>query len=84
MGTILPNSPFGKTDFQNLGEYHKKGSHLGLLLPNGEVIINFEAGTSHSVLAGIAKTLKAKMIIVTGTWTFEPDKDQEYREVYNG
>lgn len=74
MVNLLPNSPFGQTQFEALGEFQRKGSHTGLLLPDGQVLINFNENTSHSVLVGIAKALHADLITVTGTWSFVPDE----------
>jgi hypothetical protein len=75
MGNVInPNSPFSKTNFQAFEEFSKPGILEGLLLPNGEVLVNFEHNTSTHTLFGIARQLNAEVISVKGTWQFVPDK----------
>lgn len=78
---MLPDSPFAKTNMQPLGTFQKKGSHVGFLLPDGRVLVNFNDGTHHSFLVQIADALGAELISVTGTWTFEPDSTQAFKKI---
>jgi hypothetical protein len=76
---MLPTSPYSKTTMQPLGTFTKKGSHVGLLLPTGEVIVNFSDNTHQSVLVQIADALGAELISISGTWTWEPDSEQAFK-----
>lgn len=76
---MLPSSPFSKTNFQELGEFSKPGSHIGLLLPDGKIIVNFSDSTHQSVLTQIANALGAELISIPGTWTFVPDENPEFK-----
>lgn len=73
--TIEPNSPFSKTNFQAFEDYSVEGSLHGLLLPNGEVLVNYEHNTSTKTLFGIARQLGAQVIVIKGEWTFHPVAD---------
>jgi hypothetical protein len=66
---------------QPLGTFTKKGSHIGLLLPTGEVIVNFSDNTHQSVLNQIADALGAELISISGTWTWEPDSGQAFKKI---
>lgn len=75
---VLPpaSSPFSKTDLQPIEtQYSKRSSHMGLELPGGQVLINFNDGTSHAMLKAIAAQLGAKIVTVKGTWVFHPDTE---------
>lgn len=78
---MLPDSPFSKTEMQELGEYSKPGSHVGFLLPDGRILVNFADSTHHSVLAQIARAVGAELISISGTWTFTPDPVQEFKVI---
>ena len=72
---MIPESPFSKTDLQPIEDvYEKRGSLMGLRLPNGKVLLNYEHGTKNSLLADIAKQIGAETIVVKGTWKFIPDR----------
>jgi hypothetical protein len=76
-------SPFSKSDIKDIDSpFTKRGSHVAFRMANGQVLINFSDGTHHSVLADIARTLSAELVSVTGTWTFTPDAEQEYKAVH--
>jgi hypothetical protein len=78
---MLPSSPFSKTELQTLGTFSKKGSHIGLLLPDGRILINFADSTHQSVLTEVAEALGAELISIPGTWTFEPDEGTEFKRI---
>lgn len=66
-------SPFSRTDFHVFGPHSKRGSHMGIRTKDGQILINFNDGTSHAMLKSIASAIKAEMIVIKGTWTFTPD-----------
>lgn len=78
---MLPTSPYSKTNLQRLGTFQKKGTHVGLLLPDGQILVNFDSGTSHSVLTQVADAIGAELISIPGTWTFEPDSTQAFKKI---
>ena len=76
-----PNSPFSKTNIQPFGEFSRQGSHVGFLLPDGRILVNFSDNTHQSVLSQIAQTIGAELIVVSGTWTFKPDDTTTFKKV---
>lgn len=78
---MLPSSPFSKTTMQPLGTFTKKGSHVGLLLPDGTVIVNFNDTTAHSVLIQLADALGAELISISGTWVWTPDSEHAFKKI---
>lgn len=76
MGQTPATSPFATSKLLPIeDEYKKEGKLMGLRLPTGEILINYEHGTKNSVIAEIAKVLKAEVVVVSGTWTFTPHKE---------
>ena len=74
MKPTAATSPFEKTQLLPIEEgFSKKGVLMGLLLPNGKILLNYEHGTKNSTMAEIARVLNATQIVVQGTWTFTPD-----------
>jgi hypothetical protein len=75
------NSPYSQTEIKALGTHEKRGVHTGFKFPDGKILINFSDQTSHSVLAQIARQLGAELISISGTWTFTPDNEQEFKVI---
>lgn len=76
MNQPLVDSPFTKTELHDATEpYVKKASRMALAFPDGKILINFEDGTTYSVLTTLAKVLGAKVVTIQGTWTFTPDRE---------
>lgn len=76
-----PNSPFSQAAIHQLGEFKKPGVHTGFRMANGQILVNFSDTTKHSVLAEIARQLGAELISVSGTWTFTPDENQDFKVI---
>ena len=73
-------SPFSKSKLTPIapGEsYSEEGLITGLRTPNGDVLLNFDKNTKLSLLAEIARVLKAELITVKGTWTFTPHTEED-------
>lgn len=78
MGNPPITSPFSQTDLQPIAESHtKRSSHMGIKLPDGRVLINFNDATSYAMIKAIARTLRADIVTVKGTWTFTPDRIED-------
>lgn len=81
---MLPDSPFSKTEIQELGEFARHGSHTGFRLPDGRILVNFNDATQHSVLSQIARSIGAELVVISGTWKFTPDPIQEFKVINTG
>lgn len=78
MGQPPVSSPFSQTDLQPIADsYSKRSAHMGIRLPDGRVLINFNDGSSFAIIKAIAKTLRADIVTVKGTWTFVPDRIED-------
>lgn len=85
MGVIPPTSPFSKVNFHEFGTYTKRASHLALRLSDGTIKINFDDGTSFALLKQITNIIPgSEVITVKGTWTFEPDTEENQGEPNQG
>lgn len=74
MAQPLPSSPFSQTEFIPFNEpVSKRAKHSAIKTADGQILINFNDGTSYAMLKMIAKTVGAELIQVSGTWTFTPD-----------
>lgn len=83
------SSPFSKTQFFPVGDiFTKEGLLFGLKKPDGQIIINFDHGTSYQKLKDIARITGCELVTVRGQWTFFPNKvklvvDSEWEEIEN-
>lgn len=84
MVNMIPGDPFSTTELKPLGTHSRIGSHIGILMPDGNLVVNFNDSTRQDILRGIADTIKAELVIVTGTWTFVPDDTTEFRKIARG
>jgi len=72
------SSPFHQTNLHEIEEqYSYVATVFGLQLPTGKILINFDQSTSFATLKQIAKVLRAEVVNVRGTWTFNPEIQTE-------
>lgn len=76
------SSPFSKTKFHPIEQpYSYEATVPGFRMPDGNIVINFDPNTKHSMLVDIARILGAELVSVKGTWHFDPLKESAENEV---
>lgn len=75
---INSSSPFSGTNLIPVEqEYSYQAKLMALKLPNGNLIINYNHSTKKSVLQEMARIMGAEFVLVPGTWTFTPDREND-------
>lgn len=69
------SSPFTKTEFQDIEtSVSKKAKHFAFKTKDGKILVNFNDATSYAYLKQLATISNCELILVSGTWTFTPDR----------
>jgi hypothetical protein len=70
------SSPFSQPDLIPITqEYSRKAKLMAIKLPDGNIIIDYNHSTKKSVLQDMARVMGAEFVLVSGTWTFTPDRE---------